>query len=136
MTAIGLLKGSLSADDYEDEAAADPRVDQLRDKMVMRHDQRFTDEYLDADKRSIPNAVQVRFNDGSSTENVTVEYPIGHRRRRDDAKPLLVDKFRTSMATQLDNERVQRLSQLFGDQSALESTAVDDLMDLLVLAPE
>ena len=136
MTAIGLLKGTLSADDYEDEAAADPRVDQLRGKMVMQHDQRFTDEYLDAEKRSIANAVQVRFKDDSSTENVTVEYPIGHRRRRDDAKPLLVDKFRSNVATQLDNERVQQLSDLFGDQSTLESTAVDDLMDLLVPTPE
>jgi 2-methylcitrate dehydratase len=136
MIAIGLLKGSLSADDYEDEAAADPRVDQLRDKMVMQHDQRFTDEYLDAEKRSIANAVQVRFKDGSSTENVTVEYPIGHRRRREDAKPLLVDKFRSNIATQLDNERVERLSELFADQSALESTAVDEMMDLLVPAIE
>ena len=136
MTAIGLLKGSLTADDYEDEAAADPRVDQLRDKMVMEHNQRFTDEYLDADKRSIANAVQVRFNDGSSTENVTVEYPIGHRRRRDDAKPLLIEKFRTNIATQLDTERVEKLSELFGDQATLESTTVDELMDLLVPASE
>ena len=136
MTAIGLLKGSLSADDYEDEAAADPRVDQLRHKMVMQHDQRFTNEYLDAEKRSIANAVQVRFNDGSSTENVTVEYPIGHRRRRDDAKPLLVEKFRANIATQLDPERVKQLSELFGDQSALESTAVDEMMDLLVPASD
>jgi 2-methylcitrate dehydratase len=136
MTAIGLLKGSLSADDYEDEAAADPRVDRLRDKMVMQHDQRFTDEYLDADKRSIANAIQVRFKDGSSTENVTVEYPIGHRRRRDDAKPLLVEKFRANIATQLDNERVERLSELFADQSALVSMAVDEMMDLLLPVPE
>jgi len=134
MTAIGLLKGSLTAEDYEDSMASDPRVDALRDKMVMKHDQRFTDEYLDADKRSIANAVQVRFKDGSSTENVTVEYPIGHRRRREDAKPLLVEKFRTNVATQLDNDRVERLAELFADQERLESTAVDDLMNLLVPA--
>jgi len=132
MTAIGLLKGELSADDYEDEAAADPRVDRLRDKMVMKHDQRFTDEYLDADKRSIANAIQVRFTDGSSTENVTVEYPIGHRRRREDAKPLLVDEFRANVGTQLDDARVDQLAELFADQYALETMAIDDLMDLLV----
>ncbi|MDA0595795.1 MAG: bifunctional 2-methylcitrate dehydratase/aconitate hydratase [Chloroflexi bacterium] len=132
MTAIGLLKGSLTADDYEDEVADDPRVDELRDKMVMKHDQRFTDEYLDADKRSIANAVQVRFKDGSMTENVVVEYPIGHRLRREDSKPLLLDKFRTNVATQLDTATVERLVDLFTDQQALESMAVDELMDLLV----
>jgi 2-methylcitrate dehydratase len=108
MTAIGLLKGCLTAEDYEDEAAADPHVDALRAKMVMKHDQRFTDEYLDADKRSIANAVQVRFKDGSTTNNVTVEYPIGHRRRRQDA------------------------NELFADKTTLESMAVDELIGLLV----
>ena len=132
MTAIGLLKGSLTADDYEDKVADDPRVDELRDKMVMKHDQRFTDEYLDSGKRSIANAVQVRFKDGSTTENVVVEYPIGHRRRREDSKPLLLDKFRTNVATQLDTATVERLVDLFTDQQALESMAVDELMDLLV----
>jgi 2-methylcitrate dehydratase len=132
MTAIGLLKGELSADDYEDEAAADPRVDQLRSKMLMKHDQRFTDEYLDAGKRSIANAVKVRFNDGSSTENVVVEYPIGHRRRRQEAKPLLVDKFRANIGRQLDEDRVDRLSELFADRAVLEAMGVDELMDLLV----
>lgn len=132
MTAIGLLKGSLAAEDYEDEVAADPRVDQLRDKMVMKHDQRFTDDYLNSNKRSIANAVQVRFKDGSSTENVTVEYPVGHRRRREEAKPLLLDKFRANAGTQFDDERVERLAGLFGDQAALESMAVDELMDLMV----
>ena len=132
MTAIGLLKGSLTAEDYEDEVADDPRVDELRDKMVMKHDQRFTDEYLDSDKRSIANALQVRFKDGSETENVVVEYPIGHRRRREDSKPLLFDKFRTNVATQLDMATVEILVDLFTDQQALESMAVDELMDLLV----
>ena len=132
MTAIGLLKGCLTAEDYEDEAAADPHVDALRAKMVMKHDQRFTDEYLDSDKRSIANAVQVRFKDGSTTENVVVEYPIGHRRRRDDSKPLLLNKFRSNVATQLDTPTVERLVGLFTDQQALESLSVDELMDLLV----
>ena len=132
MTAIGLLKGSLTAEDYEHEMAVDSRVDKLRDKMVMKHHQRFTDEYLDPDKRSIANAVQVRFKDGSTTKNVTIEYPIGHRRRRDESKPLLLNKFRSNVATQLTPTAVERLVGLFTDQLALESMAVDELMDLLV----
>ncbi len=132
MTAVGLLKGSLSADDYEDEAAGDPRIDQLRDKMILGHDQRFTDDYLDPAKRSIANAVQVMFADGTSTGKVVVEYPLGHRRRRDEAKPLLVEKFRTNIATRLDDTKVELLVELFSDQTALEAMAVDELMDLLV----
>ena len=133
MTAIALLRGMLSAKDYEDEVAADPRVDQLRDKMTMQHDRRFTEDYIDPDKRSIANAVQVRFKDGSSTENITVEYPIGHRRRRQAAKPLLVDKFRANLSTQLDEVRVGGLVNLFSDQSTLGLMAVDELIDMLVL---
>ena len=134
MTAIALLRGMLTAGDYEDEVAADPRVDQLRDKMTMQHDRRFTEDYIDPDKRSIANSVQVRFKDGSSTENVTVEYPVGHRRRRQEAKPLLVDKFRANLSTQLDKEKVEELVKLFSDQSILGLMAVDDLVDMLVPA--
>ena len=133
MTAIALLRGMLTAEDYEDEMAADPRVDQLRDKMTMQHDRRFTEDYIDPDKRSIANSVQVRFKDGSSTENVTVEYPVGHRRRRQEAKPLLVDKFRANLSTQLDEVRVGGLVNLFSDQSTLGRMAVDELIDMLVL---
>ena len=81
MTAIGLLKGDLIAEDYEDDAAADPRIDSLREKMVIEEDKRYTKEYLEADKRSIANSIQIFFSDGSSTEKIEVEYPIGHRRR-------------------------------------------------------
>ena len=98
----------------------------------MEHDQRFTDDYLNPGKRSIANAVQVMFTDGTSTKKVTVEYPLGHRRRRDEAKPLLVEKFRTNIATQLDDTKVDQLVELFIDKAALESMAVDELMDLLV----
>jgi len=98
----------------------------------MKHDQRFTDEYLDSDKRSIANAVQARFTDGSSTANVVVEYPIGHRRRREDAKPLLAEKFETSIRSQLNDSQSTQLTELFADQARLESMPVDQLMDLLV----
>ncbi len=132
MTAVGLLNGALTADDYEDGVADDPRIDQLREKMVVEHDQQFSADYLDPDKRSIANALQVTFADGTSTEKVVIEYPLGHRRRRDEAKPVLVEKFRSNAATRFDDTKVQRLVELFGDQSALESMAVDELMDLLV----
>ena len=91
------------------------------------------EDYIDPDKRSIANAVQVRFKDGSSTENITVEYPIGHRRRRQAAKPLLVDKFRANLSTQFDEVRVGGLVNLFSDQSTLGLMAVDELIDMLVL---
>ena len=134
MTAVALIKGCLVAEDYEDEMAMDPRVDQLRDKMIMNHDRRFTEDYIDPDKRSIANSVQVRFKDGSSTENITVAYPIGHRRRRQEAKPLLVEKFRANLSTQLDKEKVEELVKLFANQSTLGLMAVDDLVDMLVPA--
>ena len=105
MTAIGLLKGDLVAEDYEDDVASDPRVDQLREKMVIEEDERYTKEYLESDKRSIANAIQIFFQDGSSTDNIEVEYPIGHRRRREQGIPLLVEKFERNLATQFSNER-------------------------------
>src|SRR5438045_170703 len=82
MTAIGLIFGTLTADHYEDAVAKNPRIDALRTKMVAREDPRYSKEYLDPDKRSIANAVQVFFNDGTATDKVEVEYPVGHRRRR------------------------------------------------------
>ena len=87
MTAIGLLKGDLVAEDYEDDVASDSRIDELRNKMVIKEDERYTKEYLEEDKRSIANAIVIHFKDGSSTEQVEVEYPIGHRRRREQGRP-------------------------------------------------
>ena len=98
MTAIGLLKGDLVAEDYEDDVASDPRVDQLREKMVIEEDERYTKEYLESDKRSIANAIQIFFQDGSSTDKIEVEYPIGHRRRREQGIPLLVEIFERNLA--------------------------------------
>lgn len=98
MTAIGLIFGELTADHYEDAVAADPRIDQLREKMVVEEDLTFSKDYLDPEKRSIANAVQVFFNDGSSTEKVVVEYPLGHRRRRNEGTPLLIDKFKNHLS--------------------------------------
>jgi 2-methylcitrate dehydratase len=132
MTAIGLLKGDLVAEDYEDDVASDPRVDQLREKMVIEEDERYTKEYLESDKRSIANAIQIFFQDGSSTDKIEVEYPIGHRRRREQGIPLLVEKFERNLATQFSNERCNAIQSLCSNQEDLESTSVIDFMELFV----
>ena len=87
ITAVALLNGTIVAEDYEDAAAANPRIDELREKMVISENQTYTADYLDPKKRSIANAVQVYFKDGSTTDEVACEYPLGHRFRRDEAKP-------------------------------------------------
>ena len=132
MTAIGLLKGDLVAEDYEDDVASDPRVDQLREKMVIEEDERYTKEYLESDKRSIANAIQIFFQDGSSTDKIEVEYPIGHRRRREQGIPLLVEKFERNLATQFSDERCDAIQSLCSNQEDLESTSVIDFMELFV----
>ena len=133
MTAIGLIFGTLTADHYEDAAAQDPRIDALRQKMVVREEPRYSREYLEPTKRSIPNAVQVSFNDGSSTEKVEIEYPIGHRRRRKEGIPLLLKKFADNMQTRFAADRVQRIAALFQDVERLEQLPVNELVELLVM---
>ena len=132
MTAIGLLKGDLVAEDYEDDVASDPRVDELREKMVIEEDERYSKEYLESDKRSISNAIQIFFNDGSSTEKIEVEYPIGHRRRREQGIPLLVEKFERNLRTQFSDSRVESIMSLCANQETLEKTPVTDFMNLMV----
>ena len=132
MTAIGLIKGDLIAEDYEDDVASDPRVDNLREKMVIEEDKRYSKEYLESDKRSISNAIQIFFSDGSSTEKIEVEYPIGHRRRREQGIPLLVEKFEKNLKTQFSESRVESIMSLCSDQEALEQAPVTDFMNLMV----
>ena len=133
MTAIGLLKGDLTADDYENEVAADPRIDRLRDAMQVEEDQRYSREYHEPDKRSIANAVQVFFKDGTSTEKVAVEYPIGHRRRRAEGIPLLISKFESNLATRFPAAQAQRILSLCLDADALAATPVNEFVDLMVV---
>lgn len=133
MTAIGLLKGDLVAEDYEDNVANDPRVDALRAKMVVEEDARYSKEYHEPDKRSIANAVQVFFKDGTSTEKVAVEYPIGHRRRREEGIPILEDKFQRAVATRFPAWRVAQIFDLCKDQARLENTPVNEFMDMWVI---
>jgi len=130
MTAVGLIFGELSADHYEDNIANDPRIDALRDKMTCVEEPQYSKDYLDPDKRSIANAVQVFFKDGSSTEKVAVEYPIGHRRRRAEGMPLLVKKFAANLATRLPPPQCQAIMELCLDAERLCSTPVDKFTDM------
>ena len=135
MTAVGLLKGALTAEasDYEDVAAAEARIDRLRNLMVVEEDARYSREYHEADKRSIANAVQVFFKDGSHTEKVAVEYPIGHRRRREEGIPVLVEKFEANLATRFPSGQSHRIRDLCLERRSLEATSVNEFMDLLVV---
>jgi 2-methylcitrate dehydratase len=133
MTAIGLLFGTLTADHYEDATAKDPRIDALRAKMTVREDARYTREYLEPDKRSIANAVHVFFADGTATERVEVEYPLGHRRRRAEGIPLLVNKFKENVATRFDMESGERILELFQDVHHLEQMPVHEFVGSFVV---
>lgn len=133
ITAVGLIFGEITADSYEDSFAEDPRIDELRAKTTVKEDKRYSRDYLDPEKRSIANAVQVFFRDGTSTQRIEVEYPIGHRRRRKEGIPLLEEKFRANAATRLPRKRLERLEELFSEQERLEETPVDELMGLLAL---
>lgn len=133
IVAIGLLHGALTADHYEDETARDPRIDALRAKMDVREDATFSQDYLDPDKRSIGNAIQVVFNDGSTTPEIAVEYPIGHRRRRAEGIPLLEDKFYHNLLTRFPKQRAQALFELCQDAPRLEALPVQEFMALWVM---
>ena len=131
MVAIGLLKGSLTADDYEDAVATDPRVDQLRGKMVVVENAEYTKDYLDPAKRSIGNSVQVHFRDGSQTERIAVEYPIGHRRRRKEGVPVLLEKFAQSVKGCFAAPRSESIIRLCNDAGRLQQTPVQDFMAMM-----
>jgi 2-methylcitrate dehydratase len=132
MTAVPLVFGRLSASDYEDSVAADPRIDALRARMQVRENERFTADYYQREKRYIGNAIQVFFRDGTATERVQVDYPVGHRRRRAEGQPLLVRKFEDSARACFESSQAQRIVACFADSEALLAMRVDELMNLLV----
>ncbi len=133
MTAVGLIFGELTADHYEDAIARDPRIDVLRDKMVCLEDPQYSKDYLDPEKRSIANAVQIFFKDGSATEKVAVEYPIGHRRRRAEGMPLLIKKFAANLAARLSPSQRQAIMDVCLDAGRLRSMPVDKFIDMWVV---
>jgi 2-methylcitrate dehydratase len=132
MVAIPLLFGRLTAHDYEDEIARDPRVDALRAKMAVRENPSFTQDYYAPDKRYIGNAVQVFFKDGSMTRRVAVDYPIGHRKRRAEGMPVLVQKFQSSVAAQFAAPQARAITTLCADRARLEAMRVDEFVAQLV----
>ena len=133
MAAIGLLFGNLSARDYEDEVASDPRIDRLRSQMTVREEPRYTHDYFHRAKRSNANAIRVTFTDGTSTPRVEVEYPLGHRARRTEAMPLLIEKFERNVARVFANKQRRAIMQVCRDREALARLPVNELMDLMVL---
>jgi 2-methylcitrate dehydratase len=133
MVAVPLLFGRLTAADYEDGVAQDPRIDALRAKIVCREDKRFTRDYHDPRKRSIANALTVEFKDGSKLKEVVCEYPIGHKRRRKEGMPVLVEKFRTNLARRFPPAQQKAILELCLDAARLEATPVNEFVDLMVI---
>jgi 2-methylcitrate dehydratase len=132
MVAVPLIFGRLTAADYEDTVASDPRIDALRDKMQVCENEQFTADYFDPEKRYIGNAVQVFFADGTSTERISVDFPIGHRERRAEGIPLLKQKFVDSVSSKLSPGQWSDLDAVCADRDKLAAMAVDDFMALLV----
>jgi 2-methylcitrate dehydratase len=133
MMAVPLLLGHLRAADYEDEVARDPRIDALRARIECVEDPQFTRDYHDPEKRSIANAVTVKLEDGRTLDEVVVEYPIGHRRRRQDGIPLLLEKFRRNLARRFPQKQQHAIAQLSLDRARLEQTPVNEYVDLYVI---
>ncbi|CBJ50787.1 bifunctional 2-methylcitrate dehydratase/aconitate hydratase [Ralstonia solanacearum] len=133
MVAVPLIFGRLTAEDYEDSVAHDPRIDALRKKMVCVEDKQFTKDYHDPKKRSIANALTVAFKDGKTLKEVVVEYPIGHQRRRKEGMPLLVEKFRTNLARRFPAKQQDAILRASLDQKALEAMPVNEYVDLYVI---
>ena len=132
MVAVPLLFGRLTAADYEDTIANDPRVDALRAKMQVHENGTFTKEYYERDKRYIGNAVQVFFKDGSSTPRVAVDFPIGHRKRREEGIPVLVKKFEASVAAHFSAKQAAAITSLFADAARLDAMPVQDFVAAMV----
>lgn len=132
MVAVPLIFGRLTAADYEDDVARDPRIDALREKMEVTENAQFTKDYFDPARRYIGNSVQVFFRDGGSTDRVAIDYPIGHRERRAEGIPVLVEKFDNSVRPKLADGQWSKLKALCDDRDALAATPVDDFMALLV----
>lgn len=133
MVAVPLIHGGLTADDYEDKVAQDGRIDALRAKMECVEDKQFSRDYLDPAKRSIANAITIEFKDGKKTREVVVEYPIGHKRRRKEGIPVLVEKFKTNLARRFPSKQQQAILDISLNQKKLESMPVHEYVDMMVI---
>jgi 2-methylcitrate dehydratase len=133
MVAVPILFGRLTAGDYEDSIAKDPRIDVLRDKIDCVEDKRYTRDYHDPEKRSIANALTVEFKDGTKMKEIVCEYPIGHKRRRKEGMPVLVEKFRTNLARRFPAKQQKAILDLCLDAKKLQNTPVNEFVDLFVI---
>jgi 2-methylcitrate dehydratase len=133
MVAIPLIFGRLTADDYNDTIAADPRIDTLRDKMVVKENPHFTKDYFDPALRYIGNSLQIFFKDGSNTEKVSIDYPIGHRKRRVEGIPVLLEKFQNALAGHLPARQVESLLAFVADPVKFEAMPIVQLMNMMTL---
>ena len=133
MVAVPFIFGRLTARDYEDGIAADPRIDALREKIVCVEDPGYTLDYHDPEKRSIANAITVEFNDGTVLDEVAVEYPVGHARRRAEGIPLLIEKYKTNLVRIYDTDKQKKILDLCLDYDKLAATPVNEFMDLMAL---
>jgi 2-methylcitrate dehydratase len=133
MVGVAMIFGRLTAADYEDSIASDPRIDVLRDKMVCIENEQYTKDYHDPEKRSIANAIQVFFKDGTKTDKVEVEYPIGHRRRREEGIPVLIEKFKRNLARKFPVKQQQAILDVSLEQDKLEAIDVNEYVDMYVI---
>jgi 2-methylcitrate dehydratase len=133
MTAVPFIFGRLTARDYEDDIASDPRIDALREKIVCIEDASYTADYHNPEKRSIANAITVEFNDGTVFTEVAVEYPIGHARRRVEGIPLLIEKYKVNLARIYGADKQKKIINLCLDYDKLAATPVNEFMDLMAL---
>ena len=133
MVAVPFIFGRLTARDYEEDIAADPRIDALREKIVCVEDPGYTADYHNPEKRSIANAITVEFKDGTVFNEVAVEYPLGHARRRSEGIPLLIEKYKTNLARIYDTDKQKKIIDLCLDYNKLSTTPVNEFMDLMAL---
>ncbi|HEX7130717.1 MAG TPA: 2-methylcitrate dehydratase, partial [Rhodanobacteraceae bacterium] len=130
MVAVPLIFGRLTADDYTDAVAADPRIDALRERMAVIENPQFTRDYFDPDRRYIGNSVQVFFKDGAPSEKISIDYPIGHRKRRAEGIPVLEAKFERALAGHFAPDQVRRILKACAGQEAMESMHASDFIGL------
>jgi len=132
MVAAALLMGDLKADYYEEDFAKNPRIDFLREKMCVEENTQYSKDYLDPDKRSIANAMQIYFDDGSCTDNIEIHYPLGHKRRRNEGIPLLIKKFKDNMLTRFSVEKTEALVAIFNNHNKLENLPINQFIEKLI----
>ena len=132
MVAVPLIFGRLTAKDYEDEIASDPRIDALREKIICVEDSQFTADYHDPEKRSIANAMTIEFNDGTKSEEIVVEYPVGHKRRRDEGLPLLVEKYQKNLRRIFDEAQASKIESATLNFDEIVRMKADDFLSLYI----